>query len=346
MKFVLALLMGVAYCTPLWDRELTSEMIKGVDMQGMFTEWATAFDKTYQSEEEAAFRFGVWSGKIDEITESNNNEELTYKLGLNQFSDLTWDEFLVAIHGETGNCLGGDHFFNLMDLVETDEEATAAPDSVDWQAKGAVTPVKNQASCGSCWAFATTGALECDAAAKNGQLISLSEQQLVDCSRSYGNQGCNGGWWFNAFQYIQAKGGLCTESAYPYTAKDGTCRDSSCGTKMDAISGYTKTPTRSDSALATAVAIGCNAVGVDVTSAFSNYKSGVLTAACGTAVNHGVTAVGYGTTPAGQDYWKVKNSWGASWGDKGYIYICRNCNKNSGAGECGINLYPGYATPK
>eukprot|EP00483_Globobulimina_turgida_P011698 UN11720 len=114
---------------------------------------------------------------------------------------------------------------------------------------------------------------------------------------------------------------------------------------MDPISTYTKVATRSDDALKTAVAVGCNSVGVMVNSAFQAYKSGVFSASCGTSVNHGVTAVGYGTSGS-QDYWKVKNSWGASWGDKGYIYMCRNCNKNSGAGECGINLYPYFTVPK
>eukprot|EP01084_Bolivina_argentea_P220462 373622_1 len=191
MKVILALLLGVAYCTPLWDEELTSQMLETVELKGLFKEWALAQNRTYATLEEESYRYGIWRAKIDEITEANDNPNLTYKLGLNMFSDLTFDEFLIRIHGHTGQCLGAHDFPNLMDLNEEDApvdiSAEAPPDSVDWQTKGCVTPVKNQGQCGSCWAFATNGALECDAAALNGKLISLSEQQLVDCTRSYCN---------------------------------------------------------------------------------------------------------------------------------------------------------------
>ena len=194
----------------------------------------------------------------------------------------------------------------------------------------------------------------------------MSEQELVDCTRSYGNYGCNGGWWYNAFDYVKQEGGLCLESAYPYTgipqytfnvfcdkyvqiiilARDGTCRASSCGTKYNPISGDVKVTADSDTALEEALAVGCNAVGVEADqTSFQYYSSGVLTGKCGTQIDHGVLAVGYGAEGS-QKYWKVKNSWGATWGDKGYIYLCRDCNANGSEGECGINMYPYYVTPK
>eukprot|EP01083_Nonionella_stella_P051335 136257_1 len=334
-----------------WKQEITYDWDE-LDHAAAFESWKQEFNKEYTDLETEAEAFITFLDNWRMINDFNIAEEETFTLRMNQFSDMTGDQFRFYIHGHDGSCM----------MKRTVEQRTAmrpitpevdAPDSIDWTNNGGksyVTPVKNQGQCGSCWAFSTTGSLESRTAIKaqttGSAITSLSEQQLVDCTRSYGNQGCNGGWWFNAYKYVESSGGMCTETAYPYTARDGTCRDKTCGTKYDGISTYTKVQTRSDSALQAAVAVGCNSVGVDVTSAFSNYKSGVLTAACGTSVNHGVTAVGYGTTTAGQDYWKVKNSWGASWGDKGYIYICRNCNKNNGAGECGINLYPGYVTPK
>jgi C1A family cysteine protease len=327
-----------------WDKEFTFHDLEGNNKAHMFSDWMIDNHRNYKDLEEQAYRYGIWMEKLDEVAQVNS-ADLTYKFRLNQFSDLTHDEMLLEIHGHTGSCL---QVPPLEDLVEPNDndiqyDFPEVPTSVDWTAAGDVTPVKNQGSCGSCWAFSSTGALECDHAVKKGTLTSLSEQQLVDCTRSYGNYGCNGGWWYNAFDYVKAEGGLCSETEYPYTAKDGSCKDKTCGTKYDLISGQVKVTADSDSALAAAAAVGCVSVGVDA--AFGSYSSGVYTGSCGTSINHGVLVTGYGTSN-GQQYWRVKNSWGASWGDNGYILICRNCGKNGSRGECGINMYPYYTTPQ
>jgi cathepsin L len=334
----------------LWGKEYRVEEIPNLNLRKAFDDWKLYFHREYHTLEEEASRFSIWMENLFKIA-NINSQELTYKLRLNQFGDLTSDEFRVKVHGHKGSCLPEEGKRKRVTNQSTNKlvgkvagPPTGVPASVDWEAAGDVTPVKNQGDCGSCWAFSATGAIECNYAIQHGELNSLSEQQLVDCSDSYGNYGCDGGWWYNAFDYVKANGGLCSEAEYPYKGVDGICKSSSCGTKYDPITGYDAVTSDDENSLLSYAAVGCVSVGVEADQySFQYYSSGVLTGLCGTNIDHGVLVVGYGTTGS-QDYWKVKNSWGTDWGDAGYIYICRSCNDNGSEGECGINMYPDIPT--
>merc|ERR1712080_44130 len=197
-------------------------------------------------------------------------------------------------------------------------------------------PVKNQGQCGSCWSFSTTGALEGAWEIATGKLVSLSEQQFVDCDTK--DSGCQGGLMDYAFAYAE-KNAICTESSYKYTATDGTCKASTCttGIPKGGVTGFKDVAADDEQALMDAVAQQPVSIAIEADkSVFQLYASGVLTGRCGSSLDHGVLAVGYGTE-SGQAYWKVKNSWGSSWGDEGYVKIFRG---KSGAGECGILAGP------
>nr|2PNS_A Chain A, Ervatamin-C, a papain-like plant cysteine protease [Tabernaemontana divaricata]2PNS_B Chain B, Ervatamin-C, a papain-like plant cysteine protease [Tabernaemontana divaricata]2PRE_A Chain A, Ervatamin-C [Tabernaemontana divaricata]2PRE_B Chain B, Ervatamin-C [Tabernaemontana divaricata] len=205
------------------------------------------------------------------------------------------------------------------------------PEQIDWRKKGAVTPVKNQGKCGSCWAFSTVSTVESINQIRTGNLISLSEQQLVDCNKK--NHGCKGGAFVYAYQYIIDNGGIDTEANYPYKAVQGPCR---AAKKVVRIDGYKGVPHCNENALKKAVASQPSVVAIDASSKqFQHYKSGIFSGPCGTKLNHGVVIVGYW-----KDYWIVRNSWGRYWGEQGYIRMKRV----GGCGLCGIARLPYYPT--
>jgi C1A family cysteine protease len=347
---VLAFLGLVVNGNPIWKKEFRNEDFLQLNVQEVFHEWVKDFNRNYPTIEETAHRYGIWLHNLERISQTNS-ENLPYKLRLNQFADLTDDEFRLKVHGNNGACYQSNK--NIPKISTRTDGKTASnnapvslPASVDWTTQGVVTPVKNQGDCGSCWAFSATGSTECDYAIKNGVLNSLSEQQLVDCSFAEGNLGCDGGSMDAAFKYIIKDSGLCSETEYPYTGTDGTCKSSSCGTKYNPLTSYTDVTKDSETSLETAAAAGCVSVAIEADQyAFQYYSSGVLTGLCGTSLDHGVLVVGYGTDGS-QEYWKVKNSWGTTWGEEGYVLICRACNKNGVEGECGINMEPSYPLPK
>merc|ERR1712073_194885 len=217
-------------------------------------------------------------------------------------------------------------------------------ESVDWTEKGAVTPVKNQKQCGSCWAFSTTGAVEGAWKVASGKLVSLSEQQLVDCSKD--NNGCGGGSMDAAFQFLH-KNAVCTEQSYKYTAKNGKCHEQSCDIAIPkgALTGFKDVTPNDEDALKEAVSKQPVSVAIEADEmSFQMYHGGVLTKQCGVKLDHGVLLVGYGTDN-GVDYWKVKNSWGPTWGEKGYIRLERG-NPSKKSGQCGIALDASYPVLK
>jgi len=217
----------------------------------------------------------------------------------------------------------------------------SAPAAIDWRDKGAVTPIKNQGSCGSCWAFSSTGSLEGLNFVQTGSLVSYSEQQLVDCSTSYGNEGCNGGLMDDAFQYTETHT-LATESAYPYTGRDGTCKEPAFTTAIN--KGFTDVASESSTQLELAVSQQPVSVAIEADRlVFQLYTSGIINSTkCGTNLDHGVLVVGYGTEN-NQDYWILKNSWGPTWGEKGFFRIAKDTTQD-GPGICGLQLQASYPT--
>jgi C1A family cysteine protease len=285
-------------------------------------------------------RLQIFADNVDLIQTHNANPKHTYKLGLNQFAHLTYSEFLDAV--KLGTRTPNLRRATNGRLHESPKDVAALPASVDWVSAGAVTPVKNQGQCGSCWSFSTTGALEGAYYKKTGSLVSFSEQQLVSCDVGGANNGCNGGWMDDAFTYVQKNGGITTEDQYPYvsgtTQKSGSCVTTGW-TNVDgsAPAGYTDVKPNSVADLMSAVAQQPVSIAIQANqAAFQLYKSGVLTGKCGQNLDHGVLVVGYGTE-SGVDYWKVKNSWGPTWGEEGYILIER-----SDADLCGVLDAPSY----
>ena len=300
-----------------------------------YMNYLAQYNKVSNDVEEFNFRLSNFAA-VDAFIKENNSGSETHVAGHNQFSDWSHAEYkaiLGYVRGEAAT----------KNIKMFDESANA--DSLNWVELGAVTPVKDQGQCGSCWAFSTTGSLEGAHFVASNELLSFSEQQLVDCAYiKYGNYGCNGGLQDSAYKYYEDGNNAELESVYPYTSgagQRGTCSyDKDSATDVTVTSYVDVTPS-SPSQMMAALNTQPLAVAIEADKfVFQTYKSGVLTSdQCGTNLDHAVLAVGYGTED-GEDYWLVKNSWNTTWGDNGYIKLGRT----STDGICGVQIDPNQPT--
>ena len=322
MKFAAAVLLGVASATEM-------------EIENSYLAYVAEHGKSYGTEEEFKFRLNLYAKRVAFVREHNASiQGAEATVGINHMADWTDAEYkkLLGFKTRAGAAKAGE---------TVDGDVSAAPDSVDWRAKGAVTAPKNQGQCGSCWAFSTTGSMEGRYQIAGNKLTSFSEQQFVDCSGSFGNQGCSGGLMDDAFKYAEGAK-IETEAAYGYTGRNGTCHSAGGVTEVKSFADVT---TKSPDALKAAVATGPVSVAIDASGmGFQLYTGGImgswLKSACGVSLDHGVLVVGYGTDK-GTDFWLLKNSWGGSWGEKGYFRILREQSK-AGPGVCGLQLQPSY----
>lgn len=309
-------------------------VVTASNSDGEWELWKTKYSKNYETSLEELHRRTVWKANQKYVEEHNSNADTWgFTVSLNEFADMDGAEFAKMYNG----------FLNVPRRQNSTNTyvSSGAPlaDQVDWRKKGVVTPVKNQGQCGSCWSFSATGSLEGQHAIKTTKLVSLSEQQLVDCSGKFGNQGCNGGLMDQAFKYIASVAGDDTEQSYPYTAKDGSCHFNPANVGAT-DTGYKDIPSKDCASLKDAASkIGPISVAMDASHiSFQLYHSGVYSSIfCSqTKLDHGVLVVGYGTTDSGEDYWIIKNSWGTSWGMAGYFNMKMADNK------CGICTQASY----
>jgi len=301
----------------------------------MFELWKKVYNKSYPLQEEEEKRFKIWCDTYDWVQEHNANPEYTFRVKTGKFADETKDEQQYRVHC---NHAGSSNAKTIQ------LNTTGLPTSVNWVQAGAVTPVKDQGQCGSCWAFSASGSLEGLHFILTGTLTSFSEQQLVDCAGGdpYDNDGCDGGSEEAGMDYV-AEFGIETEAAYPYTAVDGKCAYNAAKTVFQ-NEGHIDIPKKDNDQLAAAVAKQPVSVAIDADlNSFNNYESGIYNPKnCKSTLNdldHAVLVVGYDSLD-GKDYWIVKNSWGTDWGINGYIWFEKVSGKASGV--CGIAMEAGY----
>jgi C1A family cysteine protease len=318
------------------------EMV-GKDIEFLFAKWKREHPK-------AVANFKQFALNMMKIVTHNNNKANTYKMAMNEFGSMSEEEFVstrMGVREPRQDVERNGPIKPRVTLLRQEVAHADPPAEVDWTTKGVVAPVKNQGSCGSCWAFSAVGSLESAYALKTGQLVEFSEQELVSCDDN--DYGCQGGLMDSAFDWIErSSSGLCSETDYPYSSgvssAKGECLKNTCTPVPDSVpKGYVDVPANEAALLAAIAQHGPASVAIEADqSAFQFYHSGVLTGPCGTHLNHGVLLVGYGVDAAsGTPFWKVKNSWGAGWGEAGFVRIQRGKRWPLG-GECGIATKASY----
>nr|CAB3234495.1 pro-cathepsin H-like [Phallusia mammillata] len=334
--FTLCLCVFAVIC--LADNQPVLVFKKGINPREIsaFKSWTVQQGMDYESLEDEQQKMEVFANNIRTIEEHNSKKEGTWKMEINKFSHLSFEEFssLYLMLAQNCSATKGNHVIS----------SKAAPPHKDWRDEGNfVTPVKNQKKCGSCWTFSTTGCMESATAihVQGHPLYSLSEQQLVDCAQAYDDHGCEGGLPSHAFEYIRYNHGIMNESAYPYVAEDQKCKFQA-SKAVAFVKKVVNITQGAEGDIVDAVAFQ-NPVSIafQVTPDFQGYKSGVYSnPTCGTKpdqVNHAVLVVGYGTDSAtNMDYWLIKNSWGPDWGINGYFKMQKGVNM------CGIATCASY----
>jgi cathepsin L len=322
---ILAVLIACASAASVFDATLNNQ----------WTIYKSVHSKSYGKDD--SMRRLIWEANHRFVAKHNAEFKAgiqTYEVEINRFADMTLEEFRTMY-----NTFNASKVMKARQGTPYKVSGAANPTEVDWRKEGYVTPVKDQGQCGSCWAFSTVASLEGQHFKASKELVSLSEQNLVDCSRAEGNQGCNGGLMDQGFEYIKKNGGIDTEESYPYKAVDQKCKFSKDNVGAT-LTSWTDVKSQDESALEDALAnVGPISVAIDAShSGFQLYKSGVYDQflCSSTRLDHGVTAVGYGVLD-GKDYWIVKNSWGEVWGLKGYILMSRNKSN-----QCGIATQASY----
>ncbi|CAK9186676.1 unnamed protein product [Ilex paraguariensis] len=334
VAIALALVFGLVQSFEFTEKDLASEE----SLWDLYERWRSHHTVSRDLTEKQK-RFNVFKANVMNINKVNKMDK-PYKLKLNKFGDMTNHEFKSSYAGSKINhhkmfrdsSRGGNGRF-------MHEKTENLPPSVDWRKKGAVTSVKDQGKCGSCWAFSAVVGVEGINQIKTNKLVSLSEQELVDCESD--NQGCDGGLMENAYEFIKKNGGVTTERIYPYQARDGTCDASKLNSPVVMIDGHESVPENDENALMKAVVNQPVSVAINAgDSDMQFYSEGVFTGDCGTELDHGVAIVGYGTANDGTKYWIVKNSWGPEWGEQGYIRMQRGIDAEEG--QCGIAMEASY----